>query len=397
MLRIIVGDFCIGTNISGMDIAFWEREMGLTNCDVLIVGAGIVGLSAGIALRKTSPELRITVIDRSPFSDGGSTRNAGFACFGSPRELLDDCDANGETEMLENVRRRWKGLQLLLGELGSESIGYQATGSLEIAHRHPSSDCPATLPEEVDWLNAKLAPITGVKSTFVTAPNHVLSGLNSVPMSSIWYSPLEGMLHSGQMMLALERLAAAADIVVRRGLNVESIERNANGTATLRLRKAFSNQPETFAVCPPRTLLAINGLTGQFFEDAEVERVPNQVLVTSKLSEGLPKCPMHAESGYVYARPLPSGQMLIGGGRHWVGISPAEREARLMEWLRRTVPGTVHAQVEMRWTGYLGVGPSKHTRVESLAPHLFGAWRLGGMGVATGMAIGQELARLSGE
>ncbi|MGB1076032.1 MAG: NAD(P)/FAD-dependent oxidoreductase [Flavobacteriales bacterium] len=380
-----------------MDIAFWEREMGLTNCDVLIVGAGIVGLSAGIALQKSSPDLRITVIDRSPFSDGGSTRNAGFACFGSPRELLDDCDANGEFEMLENVRRRWKGLQLLLGELGSENIGYQATGSLEIAHRGSWGDCPDTLSEEIDWLNAKLGAITGMKSTFVSAPSHILTGLNLDSMSSIWYSPLEGMLHSGQMMLALERRAAVAGIVVRRGLNVESIERNANGTATLRLRAAFNDQPETFSVCPPRTLLAINGLTAQFLEDAEVERVPNQVLVTSRLSDGLPKCPIHAESGFVYARPLPSGQMLIGGGRHWLGIGPEEREARLVEWLRRAVPSTMHTEVEMRWTGYLGVGPSKHTRVESLTPCLFGAWRLGGMGVATGMAIGQELARLSSE
>ena len=49
----------------------------------------------------------------------------------------------------------------------------------------------------------------------------------------------------------------------------------------------------------------------------------------------------------------------------------------------------------MRWTGYLGVGPTKHTRIEAIAARTFGAWRLGGMGVATGMEVGRELAYLS--
>jgi hypothetical protein len=49
----------------------------------------------------------------------------------------------------------------------------------------------------------------------------------------------------------------------------------------------------------------------------------------------------------------------------------------------------------MRWTGYLGVGPSKQTRIEAIGAHTFGAWRLSGIGVATGMEVGRELAHLS--
>lgn len=378
-----------------MELAFWEREMGLTNCDVLIVGAGIVGLSAGLALRQLSDQTRITIIDRSPFSDGGSTRNAGFACFGSPRELLDDVAANGLDTMLDTVARRLRGLALLRAELGESNIGYVPSGSLELAHRGPHDQFPATTPDEIGWLNARLAPVTGRPDTFIPAPASATSGVAVGGAESVWFSPLEGMLETSHLILTLEQRAAQAGIIIRRGLHVSALRLQPDGTSALDLQPAFSSPGTTFTLRPPATLLAINGLTGSLIGDAEVERAPNDVIVTEPIDGQLPTCPIHAESGYIYARPLPSRQILIGGGRHWPGLSPADREERLLAWLARAIPAAAQARPAIRWTGYLGVGPSKHTRIEAIGAHTFGAWRLGGMGVATGMEVGRELAHLS--
>ena len=58
--------------------------------DVLVVGAGIAGLSTAIELKNKNIDLEIAVLERSWLSDGASSKNAGFACFGSISEFVDD-------------------------------------------------------------------------------------------------------------------------------------------------------------------------------------------------------------------------------------------------------------------------------------------------------------------
>lgn len=371
-----------------MGIAYWERKMGLDNCDVLVVGAGIVGLAAALELRALSDSDPITVIDRSPFADGGSSRNAGFACFGSPLELLEDIDSHGEAAMCENVGRRLRGLERLRNVLGDEAIGYEATGSLEVAM--PGDSRPATSPSEIARLNGLLAGVTGRAETFVAAGR--TNGISGEALS-VWHSPLEGMLQTDQLMLALERRAAEAGIVVRRGLDVTALRLGER--AELDILPAFSPVESTFTLSPPKVLVAVNGMMGRLLGTADVVRQPNRVVVTEPIEGPLPDCPIHAEGGYLYARPLKGRQMLVGGGRHWGELPDGEREARLMDWLSRVVPAAHGAGIELAWTGMLGIGSSRTPRVESLGPNVHGAWRMGGMGVATGMAVGADLARLS--
>ena len=74
-------------------LSFWERDSFLNDIDVAIIGSGIVGLSTALTLRERNKSLRIAVLERGTLPEGASTRNAGFACFGSISELLDDLDA----------------------------------------------------------------------------------------------------------------------------------------------------------------------------------------------------------------------------------------------------------------------------------------------------------------
>ena len=73
-----------------MASGYWEREHLLRSADITIVGAGLVGMSTALALRRLQPEAHIRIVERHPLTDGGSSRNAGFACFGSAGEWLDD-------------------------------------------------------------------------------------------------------------------------------------------------------------------------------------------------------------------------------------------------------------------------------------------------------------------
>lgn len=51
-----------------------------------------MGLNAAIHLKKKHPIAKVIVFERGSLPSGASSKNAGFACFGSPSELLDDID-----------------------------------------------------------------------------------------------------------------------------------------------------------------------------------------------------------------------------------------------------------------------------------------------------------------
>ena len=67
-----------------MSFSHWHRrDLANTHVDVLIVGAGISGLSAAFWLRRRDPDLRVTIVDRGRVGSGASGRNAGFMTCGS--------------------------------------------------------------------------------------------------------------------------------------------------------------------------------------------------------------------------------------------------------------------------------------------------------------------------
>lgn len=85
------------------NLSYWERETFLKNIDVLIVGSGIVGLSAALHLKEKSPSLNVVIAERWTFPFGASTKNAGFSCFGSVSELLDDLEKRGSNYLRSSL------------------------------------------------------------------------------------------------------------------------------------------------------------------------------------------------------------------------------------------------------------------------------------------------------
>lgn len=70
-----------------MSISYWQKNQyqvrNHLKSDVVIIGAGIAGLSTAYWLKEMSPGLSITIIDRSFVGAGASGRNAGFLTIGS--------------------------------------------------------------------------------------------------------------------------------------------------------------------------------------------------------------------------------------------------------------------------------------------------------------------------
>ena len=90
-------------------LSVWEKESFFAPADIVIAGSGLVGLWSAYYLKRSAPHLSITIVERGIIPTGASTRNAGFACFGSLTELVADAQKMGEDHMLELVEMRYFG------------------------------------------------------------------------------------------------------------------------------------------------------------------------------------------------------------------------------------------------------------------------------------------------
>ena len=115
-----------------MDLSYWEKKEWFNNIDPLIIGSGIVGLCSAIEILKKNPNQNLLILEKGFLPQGASTKNAGFACFGSPTEILDDLKNLNEKEVISLIKSRWDGLKLLRKNIGDKNIGYKCHGGYEL-------------------------------------------------------------------------------------------------------------------------------------------------------------------------------------------------------------------------------------------------------------------------
>ena len=356
--------------------SYWESKGWLNDLDAVIVGAGIVGMNAALRLTVLNPQWKVLVVDRASIG-GATTRNAGFACFGSPSELLEDWKALGPEGTIALVQQRWEGLKVLRETCGDEALQYRACGATEAFTDQDQFDqVVAALP----MLNEALTPVLGA-APFVIAKHHQKSGLQG--LTGAISSPLEGDLDTASMALALRSRMQQRGVNVLSGAAVEVLTPENKGWAVKTTQGSIRAR---------HVLVANNGWAANLL-DLDVQTAPNTVLVSQPLADMVLRTTMHHDRGYVYAREV-DGRLLIGGGRHWDCTSEEERTARLVSWAQMHIEGASNMEVKYRWVGQLGVGSQRAPIVESVKPGLHVGVRLGGMGVAIGTAIGQKLAEL---
>ena len=105
-----------------MNYSYWEYNEWFKGNDFIIVGSGIVGLNCAIFLKEKYPKSKILILEKGIMPQGASSKNAGFACFGSTSELLNDLNNHSQEEVVELVTKRWEGLQLLRNILVDKNI-----------------------------------------------------------------------------------------------------------------------------------------------------------------------------------------------------------------------------------------------------------------------------------
>ncbi|MCO6489149.1 MAG: FAD-binding oxidoreductase [Phaeodactylibacter sp.] len=372
-------------------LSYWERESFFRGIDIAVIGSGIVGLSAALRLRELAPSARVAVLERGPLPLGASTRNAGFACYGSVSELLDDMDKQGEEAVWALVERRWRGLQRLRRRLGDERIRYEGLGGYEL-FRSEETELAARCAEAISRFNRQAQPITGLAETYRLANGRIGEfGLKNITQL-IWNAG-EGQIHTGEMAKALQEKALAAGVAIFHGLPVKALEEQPSGV------EIHTDYGWSFRA--GSALVATNGFARRLLPELSVQPARNQVLITAPLPQLPIRGCFHYDRGYYYFRNI-DNRILLGGGRNLdeqgettdeFGTTPLIRNALLRLLKEVVLPGREVA-VDSWWSGILGVGSRKAPIIRQVSPHVVAAVRLGGMGVAIGTLVGEEGAEV---
>ncbi len=369
--------------------SYWERKNYFDNVDFLVIGAGIVGYSTAIHLRKKNPKAKILVLERGYLPSGASSKNAGFACFGSPTELGDDIQSFGEAHVWETVKLRLEGLEYLKQLLGKDTIDLQINGSWDLiteGQKERFDEVAALIP----YFNEQLEKITGEKEVY-SIDKTISSRFGFEKIYGSFHNRLEGQIDTSKMNTAFYKLAVQLDINTLFGIEALSITHDDKAVVNTNIGKI---EAKSVFICT-------NGFAKQFLKEDDILPARAQVLITKPIENLNIEGTFHYQEGYYYFRNI-DNRILFGGGRNLdkIGETTTEIETtrqiqdRLEALLKEVILPNTPFEIDHTWAGIMGVGETKKPIIKKVDKNVYCGVRLGGMGVALGTLVGKELSEL---
>ena len=367
-----------------MNYSYWEIKEWFTNIDFTIVGSGIVGLNCALNLKLKFPKANVLVLEKGMLPQGASSKNAGFACFGSLSELIDDLKFHTEEEVFFLVQKRWSGLQLLRKNLGDESIGFQQNKGFELCENESIFD---EYISQKDQVNKLLNPIFN-RNVFSTSKN--IFGFEKTHQEYI-VNNLEGQIDTGKMIHQLLKKVQELGVKILNNITVKEF---------VEINEKVEIKTDKINFKTNKLFIATNGFATPLLNE-NVQPARAQVLITKPIKNLSIKGTFHLDKGYYYFRNI-DDRILFGGGRNLdfrteetTNFGQTKKIQNKLEHLLKTVILPKHEfEIEYRWSGIMGVGNQKSTIIKQISNNVFCGVRLGGMGVAIGSLIGKEMVCL---
>ena len=370
--------------------SYWEQGSFLSGFDVLIIGSGIVGLSAAFSLKSQKPKLKIGVLEAGFLPAGASTKNAGFACFGSISELIEELKISSEVEIAGIIELRWKGLEKLRKNLGDQSISFEQYGGYEM-FKATETDLAKTCIEQIPYFNKFLGSIIG-KTDIYAVNNAKIADFGMNDITNLIRNKYEGQIDTGKMMSALLSKVQGMGVAVFNNCRVQKIESNSNSQVLITNQGIFGARS---------IIMATNAFSKELIPELDIKPGRGQVLITEPIKGLKVKGCFHYNRGYTYFRNI-DDRILLGGGRDldFEGEQTLEPgitdiiQTSLEKLLFETILPNQKFKIEHRWSGVMGFGKELKPIVKKIQPGIYCAVRCNGMGVAMGSLLGEQVANL---
>jgi gamma-glutamylputrescine oxidase len=370
-----------------VNFSYWEWKTFFRTFDFIVLGSGIVGLSAALHLKKINKKATVLVLERGLMPSGASTKNAGFACFGSAGEILADLARMNHETVWETVKMRWDGLKLLRTTLGDKNICYKSYGGYELFTDKQSFEKVLV---NVASVNENMRHVIGEKNCYVAKNKKDFAFKN---LKGIIKNKFEGQIDTALMMKTLLQLCIKNNVDILNSVIIENISQQTNKVELVSQSGIFSAD---------KVIVATNGFANELLKLKDVKPARAQVLITKPI-EGLKiKGAFHFDEGYYYFRNI-DNRILFGGGRnldfegentHELGLNNGIQE-RLKLLLKDFILPNEKFDIEQQWSGIMGVGNEKKPIITPVGKNIVAAVRMGGMGIAIGSLVGKNAAEMA--
>ena len=371
-------------------LSYWEKTQ-LLNYDLIVLGGGITGMFCALEYRKLNPKASIAILERGLFSNGASSKNAGFACFGSLTELMDDSKNMDNESLCKIVQMRIDGLALLRETLGDKNIDLQWKGGHELFF----DKTPDAL-NQIDHFNELLRPIFK-KNIFYWNNSKIRQfGFSEDRVKHIIENPFEGQIDTGMMMRALRSIVNEKDISFFSNVTLTDFDFSKDQNhLSLKLKNIdFNFHCNNLAICN-------NAFASQLFPSLKISPGRGLVILTEPIPNLKLEGTFHYQEGYYYFRNI-KDRILLGGGRSVdfdtetttsFGVNPKIKN-QLIEDLQNFIFPSEKVSLDMEWSGIMAFGKDKMPIVKNHQNNIVIGVKLSGMGVAIGSEVGKKLAML---
>ena len=365
--------------------SIWEQETFYRSRDVIIIGAGFTGLWTAISIKEKNPSTSVLVVERSSIPMGASTRNAGFACFGSLTEIIADSEKMGWAKTLDLVKMRFDGLQKIQKYFKPEEIDFELSGGYEILNY----DEPL---HKLDQVNLQLKTITNLEETY-TFKNEKIEEFGLQDSKYLIENPLEGSLHSGKLIQKLLEKCHELKVEFLFGTEVKSVSENHQEVDIL---LSDDNHLKS-----EKVIFCTNAFSSEFLKNEEIIPARGQILLTEPIENLKLKGTFHYDEGFYYFRNV-GNRILLGGARNQDFETEKTTDLETTDFLQNHLENFLKTiiiphqnyKIEKRWSGIMAMGTEKTPIVKQLSERQFCAVRLSGMGVALAPKIGEMVTEM---
>ncbi len=374
------------------DDPYDERAPLEADCetDVLVIGAGIAGLSCAWHLAERGVDC--VVVEARTAASGASGRNGGFLVAGAALPHEDAVREFGH-EVAVGIYRATQASEQRIYEIAEEigaSEHFAHVGCLRVTWE----------PEEPDHARGQYEAMRADGLTAEWVDEADLPAIVRRPGRVGVFAPLDATMHPARWVRAFSRAIEERGVrIFERSPVPEPLAAPRNGGFVVRAGGA--------AVHAQRVVVAADGALPQLvpYYAPSVRTKRLHMVATAPLAERVVPCAIGTRWGYEYFQQRPDGRIAIGGFSDFDGEGAADsyttREepspaihARIEQFLRDDLGIT--APVTHRWVGLVGYSRDERAFAGAVPGHdgLYAAGGYNGTGNLNGFTAGRIISEL---
>jgi gamma-glutamylputrescine oxidase len=361
------------------------RLTGDISCDVVIIGAGLCGISA--AKRLVELGVEVVVLEAREISSSASGRNAGFLLQGVA-ERYDRASAIMGRERAKLIHEWSVENHRMISQTVKElnlNCAYRQVGSLQLAGNEQ---------EEAELIrSADLLSEDGFQAVKLSR-NELPTSLQSSGYQMGVLLPTDGELHPAQFVRGVANHTVTMGAKIFEHSPVLSLE--CAGAGEVLATTANGSVSASIGI------LATNARAAELVPQFRglVDPVRGQMLATAPTSPLFDR-PIYANHGYDYWRQLESGRIVLGGWRNLDPTAEVGHDELLHDDIQQNMTSFiqklgVQAEITHRWAGIMGFSKDGLALVGSVpsSPSLLAGVGFTGHGFGFAYAAGHALAQM---